>query len=505
MLIDFSKLHRLPSIPLVAVRLLEKFSDPDVNVSEITEIIQADPAITARILRAASSIQFGAGRPVTDLHRGVHMLGRKNVTSLALCFSLSDDSMRRGPFAELYKSVWLRSVLQGTVARLLCRRLRDGNEGEYFTAGLLSEIGALAMLKSSPQEYAAMIDERNPPAQAPIEQGSATADPFDELSASLLEHWKLAAQFVVAVRDRSLSLEQLDALPKGESRRLTHVVAFASAVSRYFLNSEKALALMRTLEIWSTLLGFPEEDIDEMFEAIQSAMVASADLFDAEVSGLGSSAEIMSDAMEQMARLATSAPADSDRNHLLDENGQLKRRVRDLLHRSAVDALTQVFNRAYFDQVLAERVAVARLSGRSLGLLFIDVDYFKSINDIHGHTVGDDVLRHIARTLAGVVRGNDVLARYGGEEFVVLPAEPNAQGLQSLAERLRAAVAELAIPDDGGVLKATISVGGAVLDPPHDDQAARRLVNLADASLYAAKEGGRNRVEIREVPVLEER
>jgi diguanylate cyclase (GGDEF)-like protein len=155
------------------------------------------------------------------------------------------------------------------------------------------------------------------------------------------------------------------------------------------------------------------------------------------------------------------------------------------------DALTRLLNRNGLDELLQRHFAAR--PPRPLVLLQVDVDHFKRINDEHGHAAGDRVLREIAATLGGVVRGGDFVARLGGEEFLVgcEGADPAAVGL--LAERLRRAVAErgYALPE-GGELHCTVSVG---VSRPFDRRAAwDAALREADQAMYAAKAAGRNRV-----------
>src|SRR5262249_20934450 len=147
-----------------AVRLLNCFSDPEVPLNKVAEVVQFDPAVTAKLLRAASSASVGATRPITDIRRAINLLGIKKVTSLALCFSLCEGSMTPGPFARLYRRVWLRAVVQAHAASDIASMSAPGRAAEFFSAGLLSEIGPLAILKTRPNEFPEFLngDESEP-------------------------------------------------------------------------------------------------------------------------------------------------------------------------------------------------------------------------------------------------------------------------------------------------------------------------------------------------------
>ena len=170
--------------------------------------------------------------------------------------------------------------------------------------------------------------------------------------------------------------------------------------------------------------------------------------------------------------------------------------ARTVAHRAAetaaaTDALTGLPNRRYFQEYVG-LLGKGRRADDTIGILMIDVDRFKLLNDRHGHAVGDVVLRAVARTIAATVRDVDLPARYGGEEFVVLLRDPSRQVALEVGERIREAVARI---DLGavGVEQVTVSVGATV--GGGGAERVEDLVAAADRALYRAKRFGRNRVE----------
>ncbi len=166
---------------------------------------------------------------------------------------------------------------------------------------------------------------------------------------------------------------------------------------------------------------------------------------------------------------------------------------REQFQKMTRDPLTGCHNRLYFDEALKRENAFAKRNGADLSLAMIDVDHFKYVNDTHGHSVGDLVLRELGQILYGQLRTYDILGRYGGEEFVALLRDAKMAGASVVAERLRAAVAASPFDIDGVSVPITVSVGVASASelPTRDPQA---LMRLADHRLYAAKTAGRNRV-----------
>ena len=158
--------------------------------------------------------------------------------------------------------------------------------------------------------------------------------------------------------------------------------------------------------------------------------------------------------------------------------------------RAATDGLTGLPNRRYFDEFCA-LLARRRRAADSVGVLMIDVDRFKAVNDVYGHLVGDDVLRAVAGAIAAAVREDDVPARYGGEEFAVLLRNPSREIAIDVGERVRRAVGRLDLAAIG-VPSVSVSVGAAVAGAP--DEPIGAIVEQADRALYAAKRGGRDQV-----------
>ena len=159
---------------------------------------------------------------------------------------------------------------------------------------------------------------------------------------------------------------------------------------------------------------------------------------------------------------------------------------------ASMDYLTRVPNRRGLEQRLNEALALYKRHGRQFGLLMLDIDHFKALNDTYGHIAGDKLLRALAGTLVKEVRGSDFVARYGGEEFAILLPETSIQESVVVAEKLRAAVEHLTIDHGGETIRTTVSIGIADVSPT--DVFVETVVARADAALYGAKSAGRNRV-----------
>jgi len=183
--------------------------------------------------------------------------------------------------------------------------------------------------------------------------------------------------------------------------------------------------------------------------------------------------------------------------------GQLAHRQEvELLEQAAgEDILTGSMNRRSLMQTLRRQIATHHRSGLPIGVLMVDVDHFKSINDRYGHPAGDEVLRSLARRLGSTIRDDDYLGRFGGEEFVVIVYPCPGDVIGMVGERLRKAVARtpfrIESAGDPFDLPVTISVGGALFEGLGSDAASEdELIKIADAALYESKTNGRNRVTV---------
>lgn len=159
---------------------------------------------------------------------------------------------------------------------------------------------------------------------------------------------------------------------------------------------------------------------------------------------------------------------------------------------ATTDGLTGLANHRTFQTRLDETIARHRRQNRKFCLLLTDIDHFKPVNDTHGHTVGDEVLRQVSRCFEANLRETDLPCRYGGEEFAIILDDTELEGARVIANRVREEVAKLAFTSDVGGFSCTISMG--LTEWPSDAEHKQHLIELADQALYVSKDGGRNRV-----------
>ncbi|MEO3434350.1 diguanylate cyclase [Inquilinus sp. CAU 1745] len=248
--------------------------------------------------------------------------------------------------------------------------------------------------------------------------------------------------------------------------------------------------------------------IQEALEAVM-AVITSADgrarRYGDDLAALTDDLEAVHDfrrLREVVDRLAAETQAMSDHNRRLgqelsDTSQKMDKMRRDLeavRREAATDNLTGLPNRKSFDLMLRHAAAASMEGGAALSLLMVDIDCFKKFNDSYGHQTGDQVLKLVARVLRDSVKGRDTAARYGGEEFAIVLPDTAIEQAVVLAEQIRSRMASRSIVrrDTGKAMGSiTLSIGAAQY---HHGEGLSALIGRADAALYAAKDGGRNRV-----------
>jgi len=497
---------QLPSMPATAMRLLDLARNADSQIADFVAAVNSDPAIAAKILKAANSSYFGMPSKVATVDRAIMLMGTSAVTALALGFSLIDFSSVSPALRQEYATLWLQSAVQAAAAAALGHRLKAGNSDELFMVALLLDIGRLAFLKVIPQEYLSVVksaeESRLPLHDMELEVLGCN---HAEIGAELAQRWKLPEAMQTACRLHHAGLEALAQASETSAGGVVALAAACACVGEVYCGKSKGAALERLHLLGDRFFGMTPEDVARMIDELEPKIQQTASLFALDVNAIPPAGDLIAEANEQLALLAVTAQAESvqarARQQAAEQEIQsLESRQKELLEQTVRDGLTKVFNRRYFDETLKVEVKQCMRDAAALGLVFLDVDRFKQLNDNYGHAVGDKVLACVAERLCQAVRGGDVVARYGGEEFVVLVKHPTEVGLQRLAERIRLAIASSPVQLDGRALEVTVSVGAALMIPTRGQtDAGSVLVEAADQAMYEAKRSGRNCVRMRSV------
>ncbi|NNL65315.1 MAG: GGDEF domain-containing protein [Myxococcales bacterium] len=499
---EFANAENLPSLPAVAMEILRLSEDDDAAFSEYATVFSRDPVLAAKLLKLANSPLFGLSRQVTDLEEATGLLGLRTVQIMALGFSLVSGLPQEGGSSSFaYHAYWQRSLLFAVAGRELGMQVDRSLADEAFLGGLLSHLGQLVMAHGAPLKYERVLRRCNGWPTAAEERRTLGFDHHD-VADSVLRHWNIPDPIRVPV----VSWGDAERFPPSDDARIAtlqtlmrcaaHIVAIAC-------DEAKGVALSE-LHAAAPALGLETQQIDTLILVLEHRAHDAMEMMEIPAGETPDHYALLSKAREQMMQISIGTAADLNRAER--RSATLESHVRRLSQQLTRDPLTGLGNRSHFDDVLHDEVAhrMRRDADKSLGLLVLDIDGFKSLNDTHGHPAGDEILRTVGQAISGTSRTSDVPARIGGDEFAVIAPSTDVDGLRGFAERLRRFVSGLEINIQGRTHRITVSIGGATLVKPDCADEAKRLFETADRQLYLAKQAGRDRVAIAVTPIDQE-
>jgi diguanylate cyclase (GGDEF)-like protein len=482
----------LPTLPAVAVRVLQLCQSDDLDLKQIANTISQDPALSAKVLRLVNSPVFALRQEVRTVPHALALLGVNAVRTLALSFSLVRD-LRKGQQAGL-QTYWKRSIVSGVAARELAVALRFPAPDEAFLAALLQDIGILALGRVAGKDYEKIAVRAGDDhlALARLEREAFGSD-HAEVGAWMLGTWRLPETLRVAVAFSHRTADELQRAGLHEDvRRLASIVRLSGLMADIWARANPVAPTAILKEEVARSVGLAPEELEPVLARTAAAMPEVAALFDLQLGTPDEIASVLDRATETLVMVTLRASRQIDSARAAIDNLQQKTRV--LEEASQRDKLTGLYNRARLDTYLADEFAIAQRIGKPLSVIMADVDHFKRVNDTYGHPVGDRVLLAVAAALGGRLRTKDLVARYGGEEFVLVLPETDAAGALVVAERIRQKVERTPHEITGAAsFSVTVSFGCATLGPAAFGTGSE-LLNAADQALYAAKRAGRNRV-----------
>ena len=371
---------------------------------------------------------------------------------------------------------------------------------ELFVCGLLADIGMLALDVCVGDEFGAVCGSVATHADLAEAEVRAFGGHHAEVGGYIADKWKLPPVLAEPIRWH-VEPSQAD---DETLRKMAAVVRIAGRCADVFTDAEPAGAIADVRKELGGATGRGDDGEPDMLLAAIGEMTREiAATFDFQLGPDKRFDRILSHANEALIELTlqTQMHAADLTRQAADREAAFAKRELELKKAAMTDGLTGLANRAAFDAFLAEELAQATGANRPLALVMLDVDKFKGVNDVHGHTAGDAVLRHLGKLLAGNAGELDLAARYGGEEMaIVLPGVDRAAAA-AFAEELRSALAARPVPVDEGVaLAITASFGIAAFEPGSPLVRPELLLKAADRALYHAKESGRNRVKVFSLP-----
>jgi diguanylate cyclase (GGDEF)-like protein len=466
-----SRCPALPTLPGVAVEVLRACT-PDgeeVDLDQLAAIIEQDPALVTKVLRVVNSAVYAVRQPVTSLRHALVLLGVIAVRAIALSFSLT-STVRKEPRGADLQRYWQRSLYAAIGAQELARILRPALKEEAFLAGLIQDIGMVALARLEPTTYAEIMTTAGADHEevAAAERRTFGADHV-EVGDWLLGQWGIAPLLRETVAASHAVVVAEDVSP------LSGIVAGSGPIADIWVE-RRADGATRARDRARALLGIDDDALEGVLSRVAREVVDTAAVFEVD---LGSPEDVAAVLEQAKDALVTASLVVARTAHTLEEEAWR-------------DPLTGLPNRARLDALLGAKF---RQSDAVFSVLICDIDHFKAVNDTYGHLAGDRALVSVAGRLRHCLRSADLVVRFGGEEFVVvLPGAP-LEAASTVAERLRAAVGDRPHDVGGGhVVPITISIGCSTQGVPDRFPSPAALLESADRALYAAKAEGRDRV-----------
>lgn len=513
----------LPSLPAVALKMVDMANNPEVELADVARVISMDPALVTKLFRAASSPLYGTNRKINNLRQVLGMLGLQGTLALALGFSLiTTGKNQKIPLHT--DNFWRRSLLTATACRFLGERLSIKNLEELFLAGLLQSIGVLALALIMPEDYAPLLEEATQPALhsdekilnyqylAQLERECLGSD-HAAAGAWLLRHWRLP-DYLYQATAASLDPEHEPIAEKYQA--LARCVALATRISDLLVSPDYAPQVSdQVAECAAAWFALDSVQYLEILDAVAAKFPHITTLFQIKALDAAQIAGIVDQAREALeirsvqrwpTRLGggstqTNTVAPSLPRQLPDAPPALSARTSAASTHSsagntyAFDALTGLFTRQHLHKRLRKELHSAHAQQQPLSVVLLDLDACRKINHNFGRSVGDQILIALSRLLDSNVRRQDWVARYGADEFaLVLPGLASAAA-RHCAEQMLGMIRdwEPALAN-GENLRVTASAGVSSYAglTALDDECAWRLLASAEQALQLAQHSGGN-------------
>ncbi len=500
----------LPTLPVVALRIIALANDPEVHLNDVAKVVAMDPALVTKLFRAANSPLYGRRRQATNLRQVLNLLGLRGSLILSLSFSLIATAREAKAIPLNIEQFWCRSLLTATAGRILGERLALKNLEELFLAGLLHGIGIMALAIMMPDRYRVLLADATDwqtemsaaldyERLAKLERERLEID-HARVGAWLLHRWGLPDYLCHAAAG---SLNPGASGAPELHRTLVECVALAARIADIWIRPGYWLRSPQVADLARQWFGMSADDYVAVLEAVGAQFPDVAEMFQIQILDTIEVEGILAQAREALAVRSAQSFADAPGAELRLEDQASSEAESNALAPApyggaaapgeepspSFDALTGLFDRRHLTRILAEELATARIQDwpSSVALLGLGDDRRMDAPP------GERLLIELGRLLGGHVRRHDIVARYGDAEFALLLPACGVEAARGLLERLLALIHDWEpVLEDGSRVRIAVSAGLATYPDTGlaECDSAETLLRAAEHALQIAKSSG---------------
>ena len=498
---DVLQSRNLPTLPVVASRLITLTSQEDTTLSEIAELISNDMALSAKILKVSNSSFYAFPQKISSINQAVSILGTNAVFSLALSFSFLSMGGDSNKTTFKFKEFWEKSLAGAVAARFILEQIPGAGTEEIFTSALLRNIGKLILASTLPEPYDQVLNrlqEYDEKTEIELEEEIIGASHGD-IGYAVTRHWGFPQSLLLPIKYHDTPWEYI-----GDDKEIARIinVVYMAKVLTHILYSDKPDKWHKLFRSEAkNLLKLKVATINKILKEVHKLVNQTAEDFNLHMPLAKSVEEILQEANIKLSLINLSY--EEINRDLVNSKMEFEKLTRELEHKNKllenmanIDGLTEIYNHRYFQNFLDKEINRSVRNDKTISILLADIDHFKKFNDTYGHQIGDFILKEFCRVCKNNIREYDLIARYGGEEFVFVLPETEPDEAKKVAENIRLVVENHAFADGDQIYRVTISIGMASARPTGQDFKKHEFIGLADEALYQAKKEGRNRVAI---------
>lgn len=504
LLVKLKGCKSLPSLPVIALKIIELARSPSAGTGDLAALIASDPSLSAKILAAANSAFYGGGS-YNSLQQAINRIGMDAALSLSLSFGLTRNSKQKDNGMCL-DTFWKRSLISGMAVRELHKLLNLKFDVETtFLAAVLQDIGMLALNEIDPNIYGVIFHSARSHRQLASFEEREFGTCHIEVGYWLGNHWGLPEKYTHLILNSHILPKEIKAKEVQEENISQRVLALSGLLADPWVSANQEMAMTVAYQASQEYLSMNEQQFSHLLLHIQEKLPEVIKLFELSAPAQIDTFNLLQEAKQLLV----------ERNLRMMQKLMLQQKEIDALRKNSEklqeqlkrDPLTGIYNRQFTEQQLKKYFASMESIGNRIAVVFIDLDFFKNLNDQYGHALGDSALKAFATTLEQELSAGCTAGRYGGEEFVVLMPDHSQDDALGFAKRLQehlAATPLLSHHKEDIYISASMGLAmhfgqGFQQDSGNKNQCfdnADDLVKAADEAMYSAKRTGRNRITL---------